>query len=508
MEEKPIKALLVEDDPDDAFLLREMLKEVESAVFDLVRVQRLADALERAAQEPFDVALVDLSLPDSTGLDTFVTFHSAAPELPTVVLTGLDDEQVAISAVHEGAQDYLVKGRVDGALLVRSIRYAIERQRNTYYRALLTERERFDAAVSQMSDGIVVTDGDWRLTIANHAACLLLNLREDAWRGMSLEDCLKSFELSIPVESLRAAHEAVTPLEVSRPDTRPPLFIDARLSRLFDDAGNLASTVVMLRDVTDERLSRHVRANFFTMVPHKLRTPLAVLSGYLELTRHMPPGKLSGEWAHIRDVCEFELSRMIDIVQKLMDFESLSTWQLAEELRQTDVPVVIDEVGRNVHARYPDKQIVIASEVAPEAAHVDCTPDHLRFVLDQLVDNAAKFGDKRPVDIRVTVERGAGGSLKFAVLDNGPGIPHEYYDRIFEGFVQVEERVTGQIPGLGVGLALARQIVEACGGTMGVQSSLGQGSVFYFTVPSSAMGLGHAIDDDALAPSTTSPPEK
>ncbi len=273
MEDRPIRVLLVEDDPDDAFLLGQTLKEVATATFELVRVQRLAEGIRKAGEERFDVALLDLILPDSSGPETFVEFHAAWPDLPTVVLTGLDDEQIAIGAVHEGAQDYLVKGTVDGALLVRSLRYAVERQRNTHYRALLNERERFDAAVSQMSDGIVVTDGDWRLTIANRAACLLLHLPEDAWRGAALGDALKPFTLSTPIGSLLASRESVAALEISRPDTRPPLFVDARLSRLFDGAGDLSSTVLMLRDVTDERLSRHVRSNFFTMVPHKLRTP-------------------------------------------------------------------------------------------------------------------------------------------------------------------------------------------------------------------------------------------
>lgn len=486
MDDKPIRVLLVEDDPDDALLLGETLKETAPDTFELVRELRLARAIATAEAAPFDAVLLDLTLPDSSGLETFVEFHARCPELPTVVLTGLDDEEIAIRAVHEGAQDYLVKGDVDGPLLVRSLRYAVERQRNTHYVALLAERERFDTAVSQMSDGIVVTDGDLRVTIANRAACLLLNLGEDSWEGASLAELLQPFTLSAPIDELLASDEQFTSLEVSRPGTRPPLYIDARLSRLFDSSGDLASTVLILRDVTDERLSRHLRANFFTMVPHKLRTPLAVLSGYLELTRHMPPGSFSGEWGHIREVCEFELQRMVDIVQKLMDFESLSTWQLAEELRGTCVASVVADVTAAVRERYPQKQIEFETTITEDSSWAACASDHLHFVLEQVVDNAAKFADKQPVEINIKASGGCQGMIRFAVRDNGPGIPHEYFDRIFEGFVQVEERVTGQIPGLGVGLALARQLVEACGGTINVQSTMGEGSVFTFLLPSQA----------------------
>ncbi|MCX8126920.1 MAG: response regulator, partial [Dehalococcoidia bacterium] len=156
MEELPLKVLLLEDDEDDAFLLQSMLAKTKSPKVTLVRASRVAQALELLAGEPFDAALLDLSVPDSDGLETFARVHSAAPDLPVVLLTGLDDEALALRAVQEGAQDYLVKGQVNASLLLRSLRYAIERQRTTYYRALLTERERCFAAVSEMSDGLVV----------------------------------------------------------------------------------------------------------------------------------------------------------------------------------------------------------------------------------------------------------------------------------------------------------------------------------------------------------------
>ncbi|MEE8471635.1 MAG: GAF domain-containing protein, partial [Dehalococcoidia bacterium] len=124
-----MKVLLVEDNPADARLVREMLAEAGETEFHLSHVGRLDEALASLAQDRFDVILLDLSLPDGYGLDTVVQIAAAAPSLPIVVMSGLSDEGLAISAVQEGAQDYLIKGRVDGGLLVRSIRYATERQR-------------------------------------------------------------------------------------------------------------------------------------------------------------------------------------------------------------------------------------------------------------------------------------------------------------------------------------------------------------------------------------------
>ena len=129
MEDKVVKVLLVEDNPGDARLIREMLAEAKGTRFNLERVDRLSMGLERLAAGGFGVALLDLSLPDSSGLDTFARVYAQAPQVPTIVLTGLADEALALKAVREGAQDYLVKGQVDSPLLVRAIRYAIERKK-------------------------------------------------------------------------------------------------------------------------------------------------------------------------------------------------------------------------------------------------------------------------------------------------------------------------------------------------------------------------------------------
>jgi signal transduction histidine kinase len=126
---EPIRLLLVEDDPNDALLLRRMLGGVRAARFALTHVERMALALARLADERFDVVLLDLSLPDSHGLETFSRVDAAAPTVPVVVLSGLSDEAVSVSAVQKGAQDYLVKGQVTGEVLVRAVRYAIERHR-------------------------------------------------------------------------------------------------------------------------------------------------------------------------------------------------------------------------------------------------------------------------------------------------------------------------------------------------------------------------------------------
>jgi anti-anti-sigma regulatory factor/DNA-binding NarL/FixJ family response regulator len=123
-----IRVLLVEDGRKDARLIQTMLGAVTSVAFEVEYVDRLSGALKSLDQGDIDVVLLDLSLPDSQGLDTFTKIQAKAPNVPAVVMTGLDDELVATKAVKKGAQDYLIKGQVDQGLLARSLMYAIERQ--------------------------------------------------------------------------------------------------------------------------------------------------------------------------------------------------------------------------------------------------------------------------------------------------------------------------------------------------------------------------------------------
>lgn len=123
-----VRVLLVEDNPGDVVLLTERLRKASDTRFELHGVSRLSEALERLRREAFDIMLLDLSLPDSTGLDTVKRAHAAASRTATIVLTTLHDEALAMEALRQGAQDYLIKGETGGRALARAMRYAIERQ--------------------------------------------------------------------------------------------------------------------------------------------------------------------------------------------------------------------------------------------------------------------------------------------------------------------------------------------------------------------------------------------
>jgi signal transduction histidine kinase len=129
MSDIPVKILLVEDNPADARLLHETLRDINKNKFELTHIQSLGEAIVRLAETNFDAILLDLFLPDSQGLETVEQILSAAPALPIIVLTGLKDESTGVQAVRKGAQDYLIKGQTNSDLLIRAINYSTERKR-------------------------------------------------------------------------------------------------------------------------------------------------------------------------------------------------------------------------------------------------------------------------------------------------------------------------------------------------------------------------------------------
>ncbi len=139
-----IKVLLIEDNPADAVFIEEMLAEAKDFSFDLEWKEKLSIGLERLAKKGIDVVLLDLNLPDSKGFNTFTKTLAQAPEIPIIVLTGLDDETLAIRAVRTGAQDYLIKKHVNSSLVVRTIRYSIARKMGGETRFTIEELKEYD----------------------------------------------------------------------------------------------------------------------------------------------------------------------------------------------------------------------------------------------------------------------------------------------------------------------------------------------------------------------------
>jgi DNA-binding NarL/FixJ family response regulator len=166
MKNKIIKVLLIEDNPDHVHLITEMLAEANNPIFELGHAGKLSTGLERLEKDQFNLILLDLSLPDSKGSNTFVEINKQAPDLPVVVISALEDKKIALKAIQAGAQDYLIKGLMDSDMLERSIRYAIERKQAE--KELKKARNGFETKVKKRTGDLAKANKKLKCEIKKH----------------------------------------------------------------------------------------------------------------------------------------------------------------------------------------------------------------------------------------------------------------------------------------------------------------------------------------------------
>jgi DNA-binding response OmpR family regulator len=221
----PLRVLLVEDNAGDASLLREMFSKEKAGSFELTHLLRMSEAVVHLAKGAVDVVLLDLGLPDGHGLDTVRRAHAAAPGVPLIVLTGLDDEALAAAAMAEGAQDYLIKGQIESRALPRALRHAIERCRMQAMINDLLEVTRLQAGqlpIEPQSTPVADASGDALNTLQGAADAKGIKLSADFNFALPLPP-VSAFSLPDMVESVvRKARRHESPLvfvvaEISAP---------------------------------------------------------------------------------------------------------------------------------------------------------------------------------------------------------------------------------------------------------------------------------------------------
>ncbi|MDD5656902.1 MAG: HAMP domain-containing sensor histidine kinase, partial [Elusimicrobia bacterium] len=239
-----------------------------------------------------------------------------------------------------------------------------------------------------------------------------------------------------------------------------------------------------LHDATLEKRGETLSRNFLSLVSHKLRTPLAVALGFLELVVDKPDGLNDFQRQALKKVRD-EDEKLRGLVEKLLTFSAVqSPRNIVLERSETSLTQIVEAALKSLAAAWRGAPVEVAWPREEFAAlpRFSGDPLLLKEALFNLLENAAKFGGKGAPDIRLAA-RLAEGRLRVSVRDNGPGIPGEEQPKLFRKFYQIDEHFTGQIPGMGLGLAFVKNVVEAHGGEVGVKSESGRGSEFYFTLP-------------------------
>lgn len=250
MNELPCRILLIEDNPSDAVMFRERLADAGGGPYDVHCADNLAEGLAELSHRPipYDIVVVDLTLPDSAGLSTFHQIYEAAGHLPVVISSGLDDEDLAVRAVQAGAEDYLDKNQSDPFWLGRSIRHAIERRR--LREAIRQSNERFHQLVEQASDAFFIIDSENHVVDMNRQACESLGYSRDDMLAMPFVEIDPSFSgpNAVRIWESISQGEAVTCKSRNVRSDGTSFPVEMRIG-LFELHGQFA--LALVRDVSD-----------------------------------------------------------------------------------------------------------------------------------------------------------------------------------------------------------------------------------------------------------------
>jgi PAS domain S-box-containing protein len=505
------RLLLIEDNPGDARLVQEMLNEQTSHNTELTHVEDIREAEKHLAAHALDLILLDLGLRDAQGLEAVRRAHAAAPDIPLVVLTGLDDEDLAAAALREGAQDYLIKGQIESRGLLRALRYAIERK--MLEEALFVEKERAQVTLNSIGDGVISTDVSGNITYLNLVAESLTGWEWPEAAGRPRADVLRIVDganhgpvvdpMEIATRENRTMHLAPDSVLIRRDGVEVP--IDDAVSPIHSRDGKASGAVMVFRDVTtaralaaqmrviDEELGRSNRElqDFATIASHDLQEPLRKIQAFGDRLEEALSSVLDEENAGYLRRMKDAAARMQTLISDLLAYSQVAI--RPEPPQPVDLGVVVSEVLLDLDERVRSTKGQVHVGPLPT---VLASPSQMRQLFQNLVANALKFhpeGVTPEVHIEAAARSAPRGRGKvpvweIQVRDNGIGFEEEYAEKIFAPFQRLNGRQ--EFEGTGMGLAICRKIVTLCGGTISATSHPGAGATFLITLPQTAADVG------------------
>jgi PAS domain S-box-containing protein len=348
------------------------------------------------------------------------------------------------------------------------------------YDEVSSERRRLAAILSNTGEGVIVRDREGRLVLANPAALHLLRIKEKALTGRPLSEALEGDEYAPLRHFIESPFRENAQAETSDPLPFGAQFITATRSLIRDNTN--AGVVVVLRDITQQVEVDRMKSEFVSTVSHELRTPLTSIKGSLGLLLGGASGELPEKAVQLLKIAQNNSDRLIRLINDILDISKIESGKVQMERKPVDMAEVARSAAEGLEGMARDAEVRIELRLPPnERLPVLGDFDRLVQVTTNLLSNAVKFSPKRSV---VTLLAEARDHLiEIDVLDEGPGIPLDRQEKLFQKFYQVDSSSARAKSGTGLGLAISHAIVKEHGGLIGVENREQVGSRFWFTLP-------------------------
>ncbi len=504
---KSSHVLVVDDDAGSRLLLQEFLLGEGFAVATAADAE---SALDQARSEAPDLVLTDLQMPLVSGVELCRRLHELDRDVPVVVMTAHSDMQSVIDSLRAGAEDYLIKPLELGAVLwcvERALaRRAEKSAHEQLYRELnerlvlsnVREQERAEAEERQraqlnmllenLNEGVIIGDAAGHVIMRNRAAHAIFGLVGAAPPAIA-PNSLEAFDLKgcplRPEERplARATHgEQFTDYELtyvlSSGERRRVVFTGTSVKTETDE---VAMAIVVCRDVTEVRRLEQQRREYLALISHDLRGPLGNILMSLSTLRRSMTNTATSSGVSAAERAERNVERMAAMLEDLSEATSL-------EIQRVELERVSCDLAELVTGLVDDMDVVAARRIVVEAEdtlpfRVFADRSRLERAVVNLVTNALKYSaHDAPVHVRLAHD---GSNVQLDVVDHGIGIAPEHLEMLFNRYYRTAAG-KASASGSGLGLYIARQIVEAHGGRIDVTSEVGKGSRFRLVLPSQA----------------------
>ena len=514
--ESKTRILLVEDNLSYSKLVEKMLGDQGGEAEITLSVDTISKGLHALDAHEFDLVLLDLKLPDSDGLDTFNTLRKHCPDMAVIVLTAMSDERKAVKAVKSGAQDYLIKGEVDGRQLNRSIRYATQRQRNIneikrMEYALGREKERLSVTLTSIGDGVITTDTQGRIDTLNNAAEALCGWTREEASGRSIEEVFLLVDeasgktkkspvtRAIEANSTVGLHKGTVLVTKGGQDVR---HVSASSSPIRDNDGIIIGVVLVFRDITqrkqmeDELLKTQKLESIGVLaggIAHDFNNLLTAIMGNISL---MKAQGLKDEDADKRLVeAEGACDKAKALATQLLTFSKGGMPDMKEPASLEKV--IRDTANFAMSGSELEFKFIVDRGVCP----VEIDQGQMSQVFSNLLINASQaMSSEGKITIKLEnthsrkengVPLTSGKYVKATIEDEGIGIPREYLIKIFDPYFTTKQH------GSGLGLATSYSIIKNHGGHIAVDSELHVGTKFYVYLPAVVNTNGASLNKES-----------
>ena len=443
-----------------------------------------SQGLEMIGREHFDIILLDLMMPQMSGLDVLPDIKTNHPDTVVIVITGYSTVEHSIEAMKAGAFDFIPKPFSPKKLKV-VISKALE-----YTRALkdiAEEKSRMRGLINRLSAGVVATDNRKLVVLANPAFRNMMNFHGKHFIGRPIESIIHNPKLlDMIAQALTMDTDAATELtgEIllnNDNKEKEEVVLNVRCAPIRDRIGSSLGTITVLHDITVLKKIDQMKSDFVSLVSHEIRSPMNSVLMQLKVILDGLAGDTTPKQREMLTRASLKIHSLVDMASDLLDLSKIESGLITLEKESIQFNELIEEQVKFHSETAGAKQINLHFTPSPNLPPVQANPQNMEEVVSNLVTNAINYTPEGG-DIRLasSIEN---GYLRIDVADTGWGIPPEDLERVFTRFYRVKNDKTRYITGTGLGLPIIKSIVEAHHGTIQVKSTLNKGSVFSVYIP-------------------------